>query len=163
MADPGAPQDVARPLLLAAELVLGALDTTAVPRWAAWWIVEGIDGPAVCRLAGLPGDDPFEVRDALGEALAELGVHSPGLAAACRIAFTDRAARCLRGEIDERQLVCWIESVYIASDYADVVVMEPLGSTYGVDDEWVGGWGRTEQELRQVVRASCMDQLQQTT
>lgn len=162
MTDPGTPPDFVSPVLLAAELVLGSLETRAVPGWAAWWIVDGVNGPAVCRLAGLPGNDPFEVRDALAEALDELGVVPPTLAAACKLAFTDRASRCLRGEIDEHQLVCWIESVYISFGYADVVLMEPLGSTYGVDDEWVGGWGRSEQQLREAVRASCADQLQQT-
>ena len=44
---------------------LGVLPTEKVPLWAAYWIAGGRDGEALIYLAGLPGDDPREVYDAL--------------------------------------------------------------------------------------------------
>jgi hypothetical protein len=35
----------------------------------------------------------------------------------------------------------------------------PLGGLFGVDDEWGAGWGRSNDELAQVVREACEEQL----
>jgi hypothetical protein len=154
-----APLNVPRPELVAAWLVLHDLDTRSVPVWAAWWLVTDDGGPAVCDLAGLSGLDPFDVRDALIPALNELGIRTPALADACRLAFTDRAERCLGGEVDESELAAWVERIYIWSGYDHEVLHAPLGAIYGIDDEWRGSWGRTEAELREAVRAACREQI----
>jgi hypothetical protein len=35
----------------------------------------------------------------------------------------------------------------------------PLGGLLGVDDEWDAGWGRSNDDLAQVVREACEEQL----
>src|SRR5262245_7644371 len=55
--------DVPSPRLVAAWLALDMLPTEHLPRWAAFWLVDGYDGAALVELAGLHGDDPREVRD----------------------------------------------------------------------------------------------------
>lgn len=63
---------------------------TRCPCGPAYWIAGGHDGEALIYLAGLHGDDPREVHDALPQALRDCGVEMPepdtGAAAA---AFTD--------------------------------------------------------------------------
>lgn len=63
-----------------------------MPLWAAYWIAGGHDGEALIYLAGLHGDDPREVHDALPQALRDCGVEmpDPGTGAAAA-AFTDLA------------------------------------------------------------------------
>ena len=36
----------------------------------------------------------------------------------------------------------------------------PLGALYLLEDEWGAGWGRTEAQLRDVVRKACLTQLE---
>jgi hypothetical protein len=66
------------PETAAARTRLGLLPTERVPMWAAHWIVAGYDGESLVLLAGLHGDDPFDVRDALSGALRDCGVAVPG-------------------------------------------------------------------------------------
>jgi hypothetical protein len=35
----------------------------------------------------------------------------------------------------------------------------PLGRLFVLDDEWGAGWGRTDDQLRAVVRQACAEQL----
>ena len=72
----------AAPRLVAAWLELDTLPTERVPLWAAHWLTAGHDGEALAELAGLHGDDPYEVRDLLPSALAECGVMTPDFASA---------------------------------------------------------------------------------
>ena len=60
--------DIPTPETAAAWTQLGLLPTERVPMWAAHWIVAGYDGESLVQLAGLHGDDPFDVRDALPSA-----------------------------------------------------------------------------------------------
>lgn len=147
------------PDVVAARLVTGDLDEALVPLWAAGWLVDGHDGSAVVTLAGLTGTDPFEVRDALGPALAELGVPVPPFSHAWRLVATDQAERCLAGRLDEFELAAWAYSRYIDSGYDADVIAEPVGDTCGLDDEHIGGWGRTDDELRAAVQSACRAQI----
>lgn len=86
------PPEVPSPLQVASWERLGVLPTDKVPLWAAYWIAGGHDGEALIYLAGLHGDDPREVHDALPQALRDCGVEmpDPGTEAAAA-AFTDLA------------------------------------------------------------------------
>jgi len=159
VAEQPVPDDLPSPSLVAAWLVLDRLDPAAVPTWAAWWLVQGHDGEALRKLAGLPGRDPFDVRDDLPPALADVGVELPTPADAVRLAFEHQAEACLAGKLDERTVARFAEDVYVDTDYASWVLDEPLGAIYGIDDEWEGRWGRAEDELRRSVRAACSAQL----
>jgi hypothetical protein len=86
------PPEVPSPLQVASWERLGVLPTDKVPLWAAYWIAGGHDGEALIYLAGLHGDDPHDVHDALPQALRDCGVKmpDPGTGAAAA-AFTDLA------------------------------------------------------------------------
>ena len=160
MVQQSVPDDLPSPSLVAAWFIVGRLDPASVPTWAAWWLVQGQDGEALRELAGLPGEDPYDVRDLLPSALADTGVSLPTPAEAVRLAFEHEAKACLAGKKDERTVARFVEDVYIDTDYASWVLDEPLGAIYGVDDEWEGRWGRHEDELREAVRAACSAQLE---
>ena len=158
--------EIPSPPLVAAWLSLGTLPTERVPLWAAHWLAAGYDGEALAELAGLHGDDPHEVRDILGPALAECGVTTPDIEtaaqlrqrAAAMIAFNALAKLYLNGGASERWVVDKV--VEIAEPYAhDSITSLPLGELYFIDDEWSAGWGRTDEQLRAVVRRACHEQL----
>jgi len=89
---PSAASEVPSPRLVGAWETLGLLPIERVPMWAAYWIVGGHDGEALARLAGLHGDDPREVHDALPDALRDCGVEMPDSdVAAATVAFTHAA------------------------------------------------------------------------
>jgi hypothetical protein len=140
-------------------MVLGMLDIDRVPWWAAQWLVDGHDGQALRELAGLGSHDSF-VHDLLPAALAETGVElPPDDVASAMVIFSDLAAMCLAGRVDERWVAQEVEKVVIMSDYSSRVIDLPLGQTYGVADAWTGGWGPTLDELRATIRDACREQL----
>jgi hypothetical protein len=100
MNDPSglAPPEVPSPAQVASWERRGVLPADKVPLWAAYWIAAGHDGQALIYLAGLHGDDPREVHDALPQALRDCGVElpDPGTGAAAA-AFTDLARREVNG------------------------------------------------------------------
>ncbi|MGB3412087.1 MAG: hypothetical protein WBA45_12930 [Microthrixaceae bacterium] len=154
--------DVLRPELLAAMLALGLLKgriAESIPMSAAWWIVEGIDSVEVTRLAGLSGTDTYEVRDVLRSALDAMGIEIPSSAVAVPVVFDELARRYLAGLSNERSVVSDVEQIYIDSGYLDEVSNQPLGKTYGLDDEWGAGWGRTDTEIIAEVKALCEEQI----
>lgn len=157
---PGHAGDVPSPSLVAAWLTLGMLPTERVPRWAAFWIVDGHDGQALIDLAGLRGDDPHDVRCLLPAALADCGVIPPAAVdAAAMEAFTSLAKLYVDGEVSERWIVDKVTEILARTGYSNDVIELPLGQLYGLDDEWGAGWGRGDAELRAVIREACVDQL----
>ena len=107
----------------------------------------------------MSGEDANEVRDALRAALAEIGVEPPSTTTALTVVFGDLSRRCLAGRLSERSVVGEVERIFIDSNYSAAVTDQPLGATYGLDDEWGAGWGRTEAELIAEVRSACRQQL----
>jgi hypothetical protein len=154
------------PDLVAAWRDLGTLGTERVPMWAAHWLAGGHDGPALVQLAGLHGDDPFEVRAVLDAALAECGVCDADLAVASELesrahanqVFTSIAELYLSGKASARWIV---QKVYEVAEpeFPELITDLPLGRLFVLDDEWGAGWGRTVDELRAVVRDACEQQL----
>lgn len=166
----GTGADIPSPELVAAWLDLDTLPTGRVPLWAAHWLAAGHDGAALAELAGLHGDDPHEVRDVLPAALAECGVGAPDCAAAAdireRAAATTAFNAIARLHLDGRASAYWVVQtvVEIAEPYFPSSIVDlPLGALYLLDDEWDGAWGRTEAQLRDVVRQACLDQLQRAS
>jgi hypothetical protein len=161
---PSDPGEIPSPQLVAAWLTLNKLPTERIPLWAAHWIAAGYDGRALAELAGLHGDDPQEVRDLVPAALAECGIAAPAdLAedrkrAAAMVAFTATARLQASGGASERWVVDRV--VHIAEPYFDrAVISLPLGQLHTLEDEWGAHWGRTDEELRAVVRQACVQQL----
>jgi hypothetical protein len=153
-------EEIPSPTLVAAWLALDMLPAEKVPRWAAFWLAGGHDGTALVDLAGLHGDDPHDVRDLLRAALADCGAVVPTAdAAAATVAFTNLARLLVDGKAGERWIVDKVLEIVARSGYADSVIVLPLGQLYGMDDEWGAGWGRTDTELRAVIRQACLDQV----
>lgn len=144
--------------LLSIDMLIG-LEAKRTPMWATWWLVQGRDGPELRSLAGLSGDDPFDVRDAARAALDEMGIPCVSPEEACRVVFDRWAVECLSGEIDERGVLRRVEDLYRGSGYEGWVLEQPLGAIYGAGDEWEGGWGRLENDLRAAVKSACQLQL----
>jgi len=148
------------PTVVAAWVALGRAPAERVPWWAAEWLADGCDGSALRELAGLNGRDPRAVNDLLPSALAEMGVALPtSAAAAATVVFQDLAELCLSGRASERWVVQKVEEIVGQADYSDDVLDLPLGTLYGTDDAWDGGWGPPVEELRATVRAACVEQL----
>jgi hypothetical protein len=134
-----------------------------VPLWAAYWISGGHDGEALRYLAGLHGDDPHEVHDALPQALMDCGVEMPDSdVAAATVVFTHIARLHVNGLAGPQWVTQQASQIVVASGLSDNVMDLPLGGLYFVDDEW-DGWGRPVEELAAVVRQACQEQLRSSS
>jgi hypothetical protein len=156
----GAPGQVSSPALVAAWLKLGMLATERVPLWAAYWIAAGHDGESLIRLAGLHGDDPWDVRDTLLDALADCGVTIPDAdAAAASAGFTHLARLFADGLASPYWIAQKADEILARSEYSDEVLALPLGQLFEVACEWDGGWGRCREQLADEIRRACDEQL----
>ena len=99
-------------------------------------LVGGYDGEHLVHLAGLHGDDPREVRDALPSALRDCGVQMPesGVAAA-EIVFTQLARMYLEGEVEAIRVLRTVGAVLAWSGYLDNIIGMPLGYLLFIEDE----------------------------
>jgi hypothetical protein len=147
------------PELVAAWYVLNRLPLERLPWFAAHWLAEGFDGELLAQLAGEHGDDPWMIKELLPQVLTELHISIPGMNHAADVAFDDLAKRCLEGSITEQAVVDMVSHVLAASDYESSIYDLPLGTLFGLDDEWEGGWGRRKEVLALQVRRACADQI----
>jgi hypothetical protein len=154
--------------MVAAWARLGLIPAEQVPLWAAHWLVAGYDGEHLVHLAGLHGDDPHDVHDALPDALRDCGVAiSESDAAAAIVMFMDLARMHLDGLAGPLWLCQKVDEVLNASGYSEDVLALPLGSLYCIADEWDEGWGRpadqptsrAAEQLTALVREACEEQL----
>jgi hypothetical protein len=160
MTSTGQADGVPSPALVAAWARLGMLRPERVPLWAAHWIVAGYDGEQVVYLAGLHGDDPHDVHDALPGALQDCGVAWPESdAAAATVAFAHFARMHLDGQAGPLWVAQKVEEAIVNSGCSDGVMALPLGQVYGITDAWGAGWGGTDEQLAADVRAACEEQL----
>jgi len=131
-----------------------------MPWWAAERLAEGHDGEALRELAGLNDGDARAIGDLLPAALAELGQDpAQGRLAAATTVFRSLAAGCLAGNVDERSVAQQVEQIVTECEFDDAVLALPLGRLYGLEDEWLGGWGSSVRELRETVRVRCAEQV----
>lgn len=145
---------------VAALHVLDRIPTDAVPWWAAEWLAAGDDGDSLRDLAGENGRDHWRIRSLLPQALAEMGVRLPATPVeAAAVVFSMWARECLFGGLDERSIADAVDGLFPALDYDAALYDQPLGGLYGLADEWQGGWGRTAEQLRDVVRTACQAQV----
>jgi hypothetical protein len=152
------------PDLVAAWYLIDDLATEQVPFWAAHWLADGMDGDALRALAGMDGSDPPAVREKLADALAD--THAPiphDIREAVTAVYGDLARLHLDGRISARWLIAKIEQLIVSADYVGDYLDQPLGATYGFDDEWSGGWGRSQDELAALFREACIEQAARRT
>jgi hypothetical protein len=155
---------VPAPQLVAAWERLALVPTEKVPLWAAHWLVAGYDGEYLVHLAGLHGDDPHDVHDALPDALRDCGVEIPGSdVAAATVTFIDLARMHLNGQAGPLWVAQKVDEVLSRSGYLASVMDLPLGSLYCIADEWGEGWGRPVEQLAALVREACEEQLRNGT
>jgi hypothetical protein len=151
---------VPSPVLVAAWARLNMLPTEKVPLWAAYWIAAGQDGEHIVHLAGLHGDDPHDVHDALPGALEDCGVPWPDSdAAAATVAFTHLARVYLDGQAVALWIAQKVDEMLARSGYSESVMALPLGKLFCIADEWGAGWGRTKEQHAAVVHEACEEQL----
>jgi hypothetical protein len=157
---PGQADSVPSPVLVAAWERLGVLAPERVPLWAAHWLVAGYDGEQLIQLAGLHGDDPHDVHDALPGALLDCGVSWPESdVEAATVAFVHLARMHRAGQAAALWVAQEVEEIVLSSDYSDGVMTLPLGQVYGITDAWGAGWGGTNEQLAGVARTACEEQL----
>jgi hypothetical protein len=155
---------VPSPQIVASWAQLGLLATEKVPLWAAYWLVAGYDGEHLVHLAGLHGDDPHDVRDALPAALLDCGVALPDSdLAAATVVFIHLARMHIDGLAGPQWVGQKTEEVLIRSGYPKSIIALPLGRLYYIADEWGADWGRTNEELARVVWDACEEQLRSGT
>jgi|ERR1700722_801410 len=160
MSNPSEASEIPPPVLVASWEWLGLLPTALVPLWAAYWLVGGQDGEALVYLAGLHGDDPREIHDALPDALRDCGVEIPDSdLAAATVVFTHDAHLYVDGLVGPEWLLDRVDRIVARSGYSASVMDLPLGGLFGVGDERGAGWGRSKEDLAQVVREACEEQL----
>jgi hypothetical protein len=122
--------------------------------------VAGYDGEHLVCLAGLHGDDPHDVHDALPDALDDCGVVIPESGpAAAMVTLNDLARMHVDGLAGPLWVLQQVEDVAIQADHADSVLASPLGRLHCITDEWGAGWGRSVEELTALVREACEEQL----
>jgi hypothetical protein len=152
--------EVPSPEAVAVWLHLGQLRPERIPLWAAHWLVRGYDGEHLVHLAGLHGDDPREVRDALPCALRDCGVQLPESdVTAAEIVFTQLARKHLEGIAGADRVIRTVGAVLAWCGYPESIMDLPLGHLLPIEDEWDENWGRTREELAEVVRDACKEQL----
>lgn len=157
---PGDVEGVPSPSFVAALDRLGMLRPEKVPLWAAYWMAAGCDGEHLVYLAGLHGDDPHDVRDALPDALRDCGTVPPDSdAAAAAVAFDHFARMHVGGQAAALWVAQKVDEVIVKSSYSPVVMAMPLGGLYDLDCEWDGGWGRSREQLAVVVHEACVAQI----
>jgi hypothetical protein len=152
------PHQAASPELIAALLVLERVPSEQLPWIAAEWLVAGQGGIRTSELAGLSGRDVREARDLLPSVLEELGISVPSTRGGAAVYFSHLAALRQAGLVGEQPILMAVETID-AGAYEPEVHDPPLGSLYGVIDEWDGEWGRTRDQLRLLVSAACQQQL----
>jgi hypothetical protein len=114
-------------------------------------------------LAGLHGDDPHEVHDALPQALVDCGVEMPESDVAAAVVLFAHVARLhVDGLAGPQWVARQASQIVVASRLCSAAMDLPLGGLYPVDDEW-DGWGRPAEELAAVVRQACQEQLRRAS
>lgn len=115
---------------------------------AAHWLADGHDGKSLQHLAGLIGKDPPDVRDALGDALAECDIEIRNIAeqAAAMVAFTAIAQLQVSGRAAERWVVSKVCEI-VGSDLDTEITRLPLGRLHYLDEEWAAEWGRAHDQI----------------
>ena len=152
--------EVPSPESVAVWIHFGHLRPEEIPLWAAHWLVAGYDGEHLVRLAGLHGDDPREVRDVLPCALRDCGVQMPESdVAAAGAVFKLIARMYLEGAMEAGTVIGVVGAVLSWSGYPDSIRDMPLGHLLYIEDEWNDTWGRTRNELAEVVRQVSEEQM----
>ncbi|MFJ8690546.1 hypothetical protein [Micromonospora wenchangensis] len=147
------------PHLVAAEYVLGSMIVERMPWYAADWLADGHDGPALRELAGLDGTDTRLIGELFPAALGETGVRVPSAAEAADTWLATLAQRLVDGAIDERTVSERVSAFVCEHGDLDEIRHRPFAELNMLADEWDQDGGRGNREVASVVRLLCRDHL----
>jgi len=123
---------------------------------ATWALVDGLDSPSLRALAGVSiADAPYEAPSLCEATLRELGLKPANEHKALRLLACATARRIVNGDEPEFRGASRLWRIFMGADHYP----EFAGHLIGLEDEWEGGWGRTEDHLRDEVRSTARDLL----
>lgn len=123
---------------------LGLVRSDDLPDLAARWLASDLaDSEAVRLLAGHDPHDPWALEQLLADSLSQSNLEVPRDPAAVQQVALDWVSSLWQQSRDTRWAVATLANLGETNpDELD------LGLFIGLDDEWVGGWGRPVAELR---------------
>ena len=122
---------------------LGLIRTDQLPDLAARWLAADMtDTPSTRMLAGHHPRDPWNLDQLLADAAAETGITAPADPAALQAIAVDWVTTTWAHDHDTRAAIATLAR--LGQTHLDF----DLGLFIGLDDEWDGGWGRSETDLK---------------
>jgi len=122
---------------------LGLIRTDQLPDLAARWLAADMtDTPATRMLAGHNPRDPWRLDQLLADGATESGTTVPTDPASLQTIAVDWVTATWRDNHDTRAAIGTLAR--LGETYPDF----DLGPFIGLDDEWNGGWGRLEPDLK---------------
>jgi len=122
---------------------LGLVRSDDLPDLAARWLATDlVDTEAVRMLAGHDPDDPWMLQKLLADSVSEAAVAVPSVASEVQDIAVAWVTATWRESGDTRWAVTTLARLGETDPDFD------LGLFIGLDDEWIGGWGRLESDLR---------------
>jgi hypothetical protein len=122
---------------------LGLIRTDQLPDLAARWLAADMtDSPSTRMLAGHNPSDPWRLDQLLAEAAAETRTTPPTDPASLQATAVDWVTTTWRDNHDTRAAIATLAR--LGETYPDF----DLGLFIGLDDEWNGGRGRLEPDLK---------------
>lgn len=121
----------------------GVVPSEALAEAATQALVDGLDSPSLRQLAGVPVPEaPYEAPELCERALEELGM-APAEDYTARVALVRSLARSILAgtttEFRGARAIWWAFS-------GDRSYPELTTEMLSLEDEWEGGWGRSEEE-----------------
>jgi hypothetical protein len=122
---------------------VGLIRTDQLPDLAARWLAADMtDTPSTRMLAGHHPSDPWGLDQLLAAVAAEAATTAPADPASLQAIAVDWVTTTWRDNHDTRAAIATLAR--LGETYPDF----DLGLFIGLDDEWNGGWGRLEPDLK---------------
>jgi hypothetical protein len=139
-----------------AQWVLNAAILIDLPTVATDAMVHGWDTQSLRLLTVASTGDDRDARDLFLAAVAELGRHLPTHSDAARRLVQFYAATIASGEVEPLTGARAIARLGYGSrnDIADEIQLD-IATFDGLDDEWIGGWGRSRTEVEAHIKAEA--------
>lgn len=123
------------------------LRSDELPDIAARWLASDLlDTESVRLLAGYDPHDPWALERLLGKIVAEAKVEVPSDAGTAQDIAVDWVSSAWQQTQDTRWAVATLARLGETDPDFD------LGLFIGLDDEWSGGWGRLDADLKQAAK-----------
>lgn len=125
-----------------------------LPEIATDLMADGADSPAMRVLAGLDLSpvDPRDARDQFMKVLNDFGLASPPPADHAEAIAALLSSAYLDGRISLHRLLRLSSLAAVELDYPD---QTEIMLFYGISDEWGSGWGRSDDELKEVITTAA--------